>query len=442
MPSTAGQGSTSPQKSLGYLDVLKAASDQMRAAQEQVTKTPTLIKSTGGSQPVMPHERRLPFQDASIHNLDSQHPTTRAGARNKAVGQIAAQAGNIIGNYFKKKEAEKTQQLAQDIHRSMELNEGIDQAKQALEQDPNNVAAKTQLQKNTTLLNGLLNGKNGKAIAKAYDITFGAAAQAEKEKNGKAPEKQAMTQAMKQVQQDQQQNRAQQFEAQQVQHFVPNPQHAQAQANLAAATKQYEDAQKFLGPLIKSDMDNRAKLEVQTNKDEQANRREASREASEEFNTRQRTLGELRAASIRASATLGAAKLAHGDAGQKMAGEVYKELSSATKDIQDNIVKTRTQIEALDKKGMTKDPALRKELEDSLTQYANSLKQIEDQKTAAWITMSGDPNGAFVQSVINGPGYNAAPTLKEIQKDSTGLLGRIAKTINDLRTNDTTKQPL
>lgn len=443
VPATASQPQQESTKSdLGYLDVLKAASDQMKAAQEQVAKTPPLINSTGGGQPAMPTPRQLPLQNASIHNLDNEHPTTRAGARNKAIGQIAAQTGQIVGNYFKKKEAEKTQQLSQDLHRTMELQQGIDEATQLLQQNPNDTSAKAQLQKNSALLGGMLAGKNGKAIAKAYDITFGPEAQAQKDKNGKKIEAKAMTGALKQVQQDQQQDRVKQFEDQQVQHSVPNPQHQQAQANLTAATKQFEDAQKFLGPLIKSAMDNKAKAQVQEEKDMQAKRREASKEASAEYNSRLKIAGEIKVESMRAATTLSAARLAHGDEGRKMAETVYKELSTTTNKLQDNIVKTRAQIEDLDKKGTTKDPALRKELEASLTEYSDNLKSIEDQKTAAWITMSGDPNGAFVQSVINGPGYNAAPTPTEVKKDSTGLLGRIAKTVNSLRSQpDTNRQP-
>src|SRR5882757_2697653 len=233
------------------LDALSAAvshaQSQVEAANKQVSNTP-MYSQTNGGQPVMPPERKLPLQDASVHNLDNQHPVTRAGARNKAIGQIAAQAGNIVGNYIKKKEAEKTQNLAQDIHRSMELNQGIDEANQILQQDPNNSAAKAQLQKNQTLLKALLDGKNGPKIAKAYDITFGPSAKEEAEKNAKKPEKQAMTAAMKQIQQDQAQSqeksRLEQFRGQLPSQMGPNPAYAAAQKNAADIAKQADTLMK------------------------------------------------------------------------------------------------------------------------------------------------------------------------------------------------------
>jgi hypothetical protein len=162
------------------------------------------------------------FDNASSNNLANQHPETRAGARNKAIGMVAAQGARAIGTYFKKKEAEKTQALSMDIHRSLELQSGLDEATQATEQakailaDPNATAqdkaqaqqmlsqSQQATQKNTKLLESLLNGKNGKDIAKAYDITFGEEGK-DKSINDKNDSMhfQAMQAAMKQAKIDQ-----------------------------------------------------------------------------------------------------------------------------------------------------------------------------------------------------------------------------------------------
>ena len=232
--SDSGSGDVSTSFLDSFSDAVKQANEQVAQAQKQIQSTP-MYQSGSSSSPVMPVPSLKAglFSGASVQNLSNIHPQTRAGARAKGIGQIAGLAGNFVGNYFKKKEAEKTQALAQDLNRTLELQKGLDEAKQVLQQDPNNAAAKASVQKNTALLGSLLNGKNGKDIAKAYDVTFGPGAAEANDKD--KIHKQAMTDAMKQAQQDE---KAKQFEAQQPDRMAPNSAYQAAMANL----KQVQEA--------------------------------------------------------------------------------------------------------------------------------------------------------------------------------------------------------
>jgi hypothetical protein len=199
----------------------------------------------------MPVPKPLPFAGASVQNLAHVQPQTRAGQKSKGIGMIAAQAGNFVQQFMQKKQQEKTQALAQDVSRSLELQKGIDQAQQVLAQDPNNTQAKMTLQKNQALLGSLLNGKNGKEIAKAYDITFGDGARKDHEDKVKDPAHQAMQQAMKQQQEEQ---RLKEFEGQMPKQMGDNPAYAQRQAELNQEKKNLETMQKVYAPIINQQM--------------------------------------------------------------------------------------------------------------------------------------------------------------------------------------------
>jgi hypothetical protein len=245
---------------------LKQQQEAVNKAAELVNKTPQYTNSSSG-QPAMPVPKPSLFGNASEKNVANQQPQTRAGARNKAIGQIAGMAGSVVGAYMKKKEGEKTQALAIDIHKSLELQQGMDEAKQVLAQDPNNAQAKATLQKNQTLMTALLNGKSGKDIAKAYGVTFGEEAKdMSPDKQKDSMHHQAMQQAMKQADQD---KRMKEFEAQTPSRMQANPAYAAAQAQYKDTAKAANDALKVYTTMydsIRKDQsaDNRTQVEAQS----------------------------------------------------------------------------------------------------------------------------------------------------------------------------------
>jgi hypothetical protein len=200
-----GQQSTQ-ESSNPVISTLSAAIQHQNDVVAQAAKTlqgTSQVLATHNPQPVAPAPKVNFLANASVNNVANERPETREGARNKAIGQIAGQAGSLVGAYMKKQEQKKTQALAIDIHRSLELQQGLDEAKGVLQQDPNNEEAKAALQKNQTLMDALLSGKNGKEIAKSYGVTFGAEAKdMSPEKKKDSMHYQAMQQAMKQANQD------------------------------------------------------------------------------------------------------------------------------------------------------------------------------------------------------------------------------------------------
>ena len=97
------------------MDALSAAVQHARgsrvtAANKQVSDTPQEYSQHSGGQPTMPVPKPTLFGGSSEKNVANQQPQTRAGARNKAIGQLAgmAEKDNAVGTYMKEKEAEKT----------------------------------------------------------------------------------------------------------------------------------------------------------------------------------------------------------------------------------------------------------------------------------------------------------------------------------------------
>jgi hypothetical protein len=380
-------------------EAVKQANQMVDQATKQVQNTPMYSSSTSATPTMpVPSVKAGLFSGASVHNLDSQKPVTRAGARNKAVGQIAAQAGGFVGAWVKKKEAEKTQALAQDLNRTLELQKGIDEAKQVMQQDPNNAQAKATLQKNQALLGALLNGKNGKEIAKAYDVTYGPGAADAKANDKDKIHKQAMTDAMRQHQQDE---KLEQFEGQQPSSMSPNPIYDAAMKNLqtvqAAAQKANTTFATLYGKLATDDAANKRAAATDASRERMGAAADASREAVE----KDRRAAEKYTADAHIQAVRELRNMADKSAAQKIAaGEINT--------YQVSIEKNNTLITGIDQKLNTpkvkqapdsdgEKTALRQE--KAYLQNANKVAQdrIKDFQQ----TVDQDPYAAAVSELLN-----------------------------------------
>lgn len=449
---------------------IQNANAQVQGAQAQLHATQPYLT---GSQPQphmpVPSLKAGLFSGASVHNLDNQQPQTRAGARNKAIGQLAAQGAGFISTYFKRKEAEKQQALAMDIHRSLELQSGIDEASQIGSQaktilaDPNATPqakqqAQAQLeqaqavgQKNNKLLEALLNGKNGKDIAKAYDITFGEESK-DRGINDKTQDLHynAMQDAMKQAKLDQQKKldggppklgapaqpnvqrmpNLQQFESQLPSRMMANPAYD-------AALKQYNETAKQAAVVQKNAMD----LVAKYHKDETTLTKEGMREESEAQIHRMDNNAKLaiaqtalkgqlaRAAATRASAyaRIQSAMIARGGELIKASTDVYNQATGEIK----NIDKELDDAQKLREKAAHDDtytPEMRKTIDDSITSLKGEREQQTKLQYAANIGMSGNPQGQVLQQLILSPDYKPSvqpPTTPDGgQKKGPGLLQR------------------
>lgn len=410
-----GGQSTVPAQSTEANPVLEALGGALKQQQEAVNKAAELVNKTppytnsSSSQPAIPVPKPSLFGNASEKNVQNQQPQTRAGARNKAIGQIAGQAGSIVGAYMKKKENEKTQALAIDIHKSLELQQGMDEAKQVLSQDPNNAQAKATLQKNQTLMTALLNGKSGKDIAKAYGVTFGPEAKdMSPDKQKDSMHHQAMQQAMKQADQD---KRMKEFEAQTPSRMGANPayqaaqaQYTQAAKTAEAATKVYTQfASKVYGEQSSTDRAtaaNTSRETVAAGRDKATVESAETRAKAEIDTERLRAQTEIQKAGIAAKAHLDGIKImkqsGDNEKAIKMSEDAWKATDSA-------ITKVDSQIDDLNKKNS--DPKIEddaKKLNQArIKDLGDYRKQLSQQKDQFYMEMHSDPDAAAMYKLLN-----------------------------------------
>lgn len=396
--------------------VLEALGGALKRQQEEVNKAAELVNKTpqytsgSSAQPTMPVAKNLPFQGASSKNVANEHPETRAGARNKAVGQIAGQAGALIGKYFKKKEDEKTQALAIDLHKSMELQQGMDEAKQVLAQDPNNAQAKATLQKNQTLLTSLLNGKSGKDIAKAYGVTFGPEAQSmSPDKKKDSMHAQAMTQAMKQVQQDQ---KLKDFEGQLPERVQANPAYQSALAQYQQVAKTAEVATKTytqMASKVYGEQSSTARAEAKSASTERiaAGRDDTAKTVAEtrakaEFETeRLRSKTDIEKADKQAAAHIQGIRIlkqsGDNDKAQKMAQTAFTATDTMIKDQNKQIDDLTAKIANPGQRAPDESEAL---LKARIEDHKKAIQQLTQQKDLFLMEMHSDPDAAALTQLL------------------------------------------
>ncbi len=377
----------------------------VQQANAQVQRTAPTTISTGETAPQLPKTAMNILGGASANNVARQQVYTREGARNKAIGQIAGAAGAFVSAIIKKKQAQETQALAQDIHRSMELQDGITQAQEIIAQtkgatDPQSVAMNKQAQqvllKNSTLMKSLLAGKNGKKIGEAYDITFGPGAnQKSAEEKSKSIPHQAAQMAMKQFKQDQAQGKGEslykQFEAQQPASIASNPAYAGAMANLKATqenaqrmatiyertaadvnkTEVAEDATRERWAATQADNANKMNI-AQMNERANALIEQTKLNQAAEI-ARQRNATTLKAAGIRANASLNQRGLVAG----------YQDTGRQITNVNNHIASLTTQLDALKNKAAAGnyDPQVTA-LEGAIKQAQGQLKDLQDRQSA------------------------------------------------------------
>lgn len=408
IPAGSGQDSKSP------TPLLEAASEAIKSQNEAVAQAAATLKATpqtitgASASPQMPIPKPSLFGGASVTNLQKKQPTTAAGARSKGIGLIAAQGAGVISSFFKKKEAEKTQALAIDIHKSLELQQGMDEAKAVLAQDPNNAQAKATLQKNQTLMTALLSGKSGKDIAKAYDVTFGpeASSQSPDDKK-KSMHHGAMQQALTQAQQD---DRMKQFEAKMPERIQANPAYTTALSNYQ---KTQQEAQKFtntyltfMGKVATNDAND---ARASANRDAAGartdavikgeNQREADRIKAQKDNERERFNHESSLIGQRHKDRVNEIGLEK-DAALKAKGYelYYTDMSKEVTETQKEIETKKADQKALNSSGDPKYADLQQDIND----LSSRLTQQQNDQHEALGLMLGDPDAASMMSITKG----------------------------------------
>ena len=91
----------------------------------------------------------------------------------RGVANATRGVANLVSAVSTQVEQKQTQRLAVNMERLMTATQSIDQAKQVLEQDPNNKDAQDQLKKSGAIMDEVLSDdKTRKSIQKAYNINF------------------------------------------------------------------------------------------------------------------------------------------------------------------------------------------------------------------------------------------------------------------------------
>jgi hypothetical protein len=444
--------------------VMKAQNDAVTMAAKTLQSTPAYT-STHQNAPQMPVPKPAIFGGASVNNLANKQPETRAGARSKGIGMIAGQAAHLVGTYFKKKEAEKTQALAIDLNKSLELNNGLDEAKAIMEQykdqpnSPEYKEAQAVTQKNNMLLTSLLNGKSGKDIAKAYGVTFGPEAQEmSPEKKKDSMHHNAMQQALTQFKNDigkmfhhgpqtqsqpnqnpggqtptggmtlpnqpgfgpagsppaagnpPAQSRADQFRAQQAARITINPAYTAAMEQYKTMAKTADETQKT----VLGSLDKRYTADAGVTKEEIAANERWQATVATNLNNYNRTLATadatVKAAGIRAQGAVSAASAGVDGRAQVMyaanAAKMYHDLSMQDIDISNNLTKVGTDIENAKKlKVKETDPAYQ-QLLTTQTQLKAAQAALKPAMQRAEVEAQGQMGG--VNQLLQGlPAFNA-----------------------------------
>jgi hypothetical protein len=145
------------------------AADQKAAA---ATRAASIPVSGGHQQPTslnMPGAGRSYAQQP----LDNSQTYGKHQATMQGLANLSKSVANVVGQVQQQRDAKKTQELSVNIEHLMGAVQSEDQAKQILQQDPNNQQAKDQLAKAQAIQGEVLNDdKNRKSIAKAFNINF------------------------------------------------------------------------------------------------------------------------------------------------------------------------------------------------------------------------------------------------------------------------------
>jgi len=217
------------------VDILNELLKQRQQLTDQIGplyKQATIPVAGGGAgtSPQLALRQIQPFQPAPL----IERPTVGArSTRDKGIANTIIAASNVVGQYREKHELEQQRVLAVDLERVFQAQDGIREAQQTLQLDPNNADAKQTIQKNTNIIDAMLSDpKRRKQFEKALDISFTDPSKNDQMEHG------ALQKAA--------QSYSQQFEKQVPQQMQPN---VVAQQKLALMTAQQQSIDKMIGQI-------------------------------------------------------------------------------------------------------------------------------------------------------------------------------------------------
>lgn len=208
----------------GQPSILDYLQQQRKTIDDQLTRltkngaVPTSAVA-GSVSPQLQMNPVQPFQAPA--NQPHEELVGRKANKQANIAATLVGAAGAIGQFENYENQKKQRVLAVDLERTMQATQGIQQAKDVLQTDPNNKDAQATLSKNQNILNAMFSDpKKRKQIAKALDVNF------TNPDENKTPEHDALKQATKSY--------AQQFQDQIPSGMQVNPQAMQQIQQLQA----------------------------------------------------------------------------------------------------------------------------------------------------------------------------------------------------------------
>jgi hypothetical protein len=304
--------------------------DQMGPLYKQATIP--VAGGGAGTSPQLALRQIQPFQPAPL--ID--RPTVGArSTRDKGIANTIIAASNLVGQYREKHDLEQQRVLAVDLERVFQAQDGIREAQQTLQLDPNNPDAKQTIQKNTNIIDAMLSDpKRRKQFEKALDISFTDPSKNDQMEHG------ALQKAA--------QSYSQQFEKQVPQQMQPN---VVAQQKLALMTAQQQSIDKMIGQITptllrEQGAQARAQMTDQTRRDI-AEYQTTSRENVAKFTAGLHYQGVIDAANIHKNALLSATAMRNQQSAENLTRTLQTRMDIASQRQNDPRVQLKLQADSL-----------------------------------------------------------------------------------------------
>jgi hypothetical protein len=126
----------------------------------------------GGSQGSFPSVLAQPPKEDQPGQLDHREVVGAGNARAQGIGNSVIATLNTIAKVNTTLDNKKKVEIASSTQQLLQAQAAANQAKQLLENDPNNAQAKEQVQHNEQIMGTILTGKHGKDIMKGFNIDY------------------------------------------------------------------------------------------------------------------------------------------------------------------------------------------------------------------------------------------------------------------------------
>lgn len=163
------------QQAAAGIDVLNSLIQSRNALDQQIegATRKALVPVSAVGPGTSPELMLSPVQPYIRQPLIDKETVGSRSTRAKGIANTIIGAAGLVGKYETQAKQEKQRALAVDLERILQAQQGITEANQTLQTNPNDAAAKDVLTKNQRIVDALLSDpRRRKDIGKALDINF------------------------------------------------------------------------------------------------------------------------------------------------------------------------------------------------------------------------------------------------------------------------------